>query len=383
LTTAAEVGITVYDPTATASEVHYTFTGPTSVAFDWRGGQGQLSYGPTSAYGSTVTGQAPNPMPWSSAGPFYEAAIAGLQPGTTYHYAIDGGVDHTFTTAPTGNFRFAAMGDIGSSLTFSKVPTTMNQVAADAPAFVLMLGDLTYANTESMADVDQHFEDVRVWSDTAAYMPVWGNHDREAPDDLRNYKGRFALPNPQTSFNAPSLGCCGEDWSWFDAGGVRFIAIPEPYETATWTEWQTKVGPIMAAAQADPNIRFIVTFGHRPAYSTGTHPGSAPLAAILDGLGDTYSKYVLDLNGHSHAYERYAPIHGVVHITDGVAASVEGPWSGTDPRTAFRALHLAYLRIDVTATSIRVEAVCGAPSSKEDTTCALGSVLDSVTIGPR
>ena len=27
------------------------------------------------------------------------------------------------------------------------------------------------------------------------------------------------------SSSAPAPGCCGEDWSWFDAGGVRCVAI--------------------------------------------------------------------------------------------------------------------------------------------------------------
>jgi hypothetical protein len=33
----------------------------------------------------------------------------------------------------------------------------------------------------------------------------------------------------------------------------------------------------MDEAQGDPAIRFIVTFGHRPAFSSGYHPGDAGL----------------------------------------------------------------------------------------------------------
>src|SRR6266542_1915723 len=124
------------------------------------------------------------------------------------------------------------------------------------------------------------------WSVAAAYMPAWGNHEWDDPslDDMRNYKGRFALPNPQTSVDAPAPGCCGEDWGWFDAGGVRFIAVPDPYTSATWAEWQTRADAVMAAAQADPSIHYIVTHGHRPAYSTGEHFGDNRIAAILDGF---------------------------------------------------------------------------------------------------
>ena len=108
------------------------------------------------------------------------------------------------------------------------------------------------------------------WSERAAYMPAWGNHEWQNPsgDDLRNYKGRFDFPNPQASLGSPAVSCCGEDWYWFDYGNTRFINYPEPWSGA-WTDWRTKAGNLMAAAQADPEIAFVVTFGHRPAYSSG------------------------------------------------------------------------------------------------------------------
>ena len=43
----------------TADEIHYTFTGPTSVGFDWRGTATDIRYGPTTSYGSAATAQAP------------------------------------------------------------------------------------------------------------------------------------------------------------------------------------------------------------------------------------------------------------------------------------------------------------------------------------
>ena len=364
-------------------EVHYTFTGPTSVALDWRGPDDTVRYGRTTAYGSTVTGHTPNPVPISSAGLFWEAGITGLAPGTTYHYSIGGGVDRTFSTPPTGAFRFAAIGDIGDSGNYEDVAPTQSQVAASDPAFVLATGDLTYGNAHGPQAVDRHFNDVMVWSDTAAYMPVWGNHEWETPaiDDLRNYKGRFAIPNGAAALGAPAPGCCGEDWGWFDAGNVRFISYPEPYADQTWSEWQADVVPIMAEAQADPDITFIVTYGHRPAYSTGHHPGDEDLAEVLDALGDQFSEYVLNLNGHSHDYERFFPIHGVTHVTAaGGGATLETPWESTDPRTAYRAMRLAHVRVDVTESSLRLEAVCGPATPDDDITCSPGQVIDSVTI---
>ena len=367
----------------TADEVHYTFTSATSVAFDWRGTATEISYGPTTGYGTTVTAHTPSPLPISSPGPFQEVDLAGLTPGASYHYSIGGGPDHTFRTVPTGSFRFDAIADVSSSLATSKMAPTMAAVAADNPAFVLVNGDLTYANQYTQSAADQHFNDVMAWSQTAAYMPAWGNHEWENPadDDLRNYKGRFALPHPQTAFGAPAPGCCGEDWDWFDAGGVRFISYPDTYKSGTWSDWQTQAEPILAAAQTDPSINYIVTYGHRPAYSTGAHPGETTLATILDSFGARYPKYVLDLNGHSHNYERFQPINGVTHITTGAATGLDPNWTGTDARTAVRMLHTEHLRIDVSSTSIHIDVVCGPASSLDDTTCAEGSIADSYTIG--
>jgi Calcineurin-like phosphoesterase len=368
-----------------ATEIHYTFAGATSVVFDWAGTAKTLRFGRTSRYTRKVVGHPVTPAPRSSAGPFWEARITGLRRGASYHYRIGGGPDSTFTTAPTKPFRFDVEGDVGDSASASRVGPTQAQIAGDKPAFVIVAGDLTYGNVNGQRAVDRHFDDVMVWSRRAAYMPAWGNHEWDSSgDDLRNYKGRFAIPHGAPSPGAPATGCCGEDWGWFDAAGVRFISYPEPYTRATWTDWQSKADRLMAAAQRDRRIHFIVTYGHRPAYSTGYHSGESTLASILDAFGDRYPKYVLNLNAHSHDYERFRPIHGVVHVTAaGGGAPLEAPWRRTDPRTAYRAMHLEHLRVGVTADRIRLQAVCGPASSDDDMSCRPDEVIDSYVITRR
>jgi hypothetical protein len=365
----------------TAREVHYTFTGPTSVAFDWAGTARTIRYGPTPRYGTKLTAHTPQPLPVSSKGPFREVKLTGLSPGATYHYSIGGGSEHTFVTAPTGPFRFDVEADVADSVNARRVGPTQAAIAADKPAFVLVPGDLTYGNDDGQAAVDQHFNDVMVWSQAAAYMPAWGNHEWDTPtDDLRNYKGRFVIPHAQASPDAPRKGCCGEDWGWFDAGHVRFISYPEPYTAATWLNWRTVASRLMSAAQADRNINFIVTFGHRPAYSSGYHAGEPQLASVLNTFGDSYSKYVLNLNGHSHDYERFRAIHHVVHITGAGGGADLEPWQRKDARTAYRAMHLEHLRVNVTSAAIHVQAICGPSTPADDTVCHFGDVIDSVTI---
>jgi hypothetical protein len=372
-------------PSTTARQVHYTFAGATSVVFDWAGTARVIRYGRTSRYAAKVVGRPAEPVPFSSGGPFWEARLKGLRRGTRYHYAIGGGPDGTFTTAPVGRFRFDVQGDVGDSGSSSRVGPTQAQIAADRPAFVIVAGDLTYGNLNGQTAVDRHFDDVMVWSRKAAYMPAWGNHEWDSSgDDLRNYKGRFAIPHAQAAPGAPGQGCCGEDWGWFDAGGVRFISYPEPYTRATWADWQSKADRLMATAQRNPKIHFIVTYGHRPAYSTGYHSGDSTLAWILDGFGDRYPKFVLNLNAHSHDYERFRPIHGVVHVTAaGGGAPLEAPWRRTDSRTARRVMHLEHVRVDVTPRQMKLQVVCGPASSADDMSCRAGEVIDSYTVAPR
>ena len=235
--------------------------------------------------------------------------------------------------------------------------------------------------------IDQHFNDVMAWSKEAAYLPVWGDLEwiSSSTDSFKNYKGRFAVPNSQTSPGSPLAG--GKDWYWFDYGNTRFITLPEPWSGA-WSAWNTTAGELMAQAQADPNIKFIVTFGHRPAYSSGHYSGSATLKGMLDTLGDTYSKYTLNINGHSNNYERSLPQHGVTHVTVGTGGAnltQDGTclWlTCTKPAwSAFRAMHLGALKLHFTGSGIAGSFICGpAGGGKNDVNCTKGSVVDNFTI---
>ncbi len=385
-----------------ADEIHWTVTGQTSVTFDWRGGEATVAYGVTKDVGQTVKAVAPDPMPFSSPGPFREARITGLKENTVYYYSIGGGPTHTFHTPPPrgrSGFTFYVEGDIGDSRNWKHVATCQAMIAEGKPDFVLCVGDLTYGNSVNQQAVDTHFNDVMQWSLDAAYMPAWGNHEWDKPkaDDLRNYKGRFDLPNPQSSpvdARYPYAGG-GEDWYWFDYGNVRFVAYPEPWKGA-WDDWATKARKVMAEAEEDTAITFIVTFGHRPAFSSGYHEGDPELQGIMGTLRARSRKYVLNFNGHSHDYERTFPQGGVIHITAGTGgSSLEGAesgdcvWRGGCPKpawSAYRAMHHVTIRMHVEADRIEGTTYCGPAggggSNPNDITCEKGTVVDSFTVYP-
>jgi hypothetical protein len=386
--------VAIEDP----QQIHFTFTAPDAVTFDWRGTDATLRVWAKNIAPRVVEARRPDPVPTSSAGPWQEAVVGGLLPGTEYAYEVGHPVrpvTQSFRTPPapgTTGFKFVAVGDIGASTSWPAVAAVHATIAITDPTFVLALGDLTYADARGPADVDRHFDDAMVWSRRAAYMPVWGNHEWETKgDDLRNYKGRFALPHAAASPGAPAAGCCGEDWYWFDYGAVRFITYPEPYTGGTWADWERQAQPLFAAAQSDSKIRFIVTAGHQAAYTSGHHGGSPELRAILDGFGKRFGKYVLNLNGHTHAYERTKPQARVVHVTAGIGGSAlehAGTpclWDSCKQPAwvAFRAIHHGIVKLTVRDDGIALEAMCAGTSPGDDNIrCADGEIMDEVVIAP-
>ncbi|MBV9290817.1 MAG: metallophosphoesterase family protein, partial [Frankiales bacterium] len=402
----------------TVDEIHYSYgETPDSVVFDWHGGETTLSYGLDSTYGSQAVAAPSAVTPVDTTGPFMEVKLTGLQPGTTYHYQIGvSGLDHTFTTTPTGNFTWVDVGDTGSTLCSPWLAQTQSLIAAQSPAFVTHGGDISYENECGPGAVHQYYNDQQVWSAGSAFQPVWGNHEYGSPnaesrpgavrDSMLNYKGRSYVTNAQTvpndtvkQLSAPGCAwetsatantCLGEDWGWFVAGHVMFISMPEPWSGAI-ADWRAKAASLMSTAQADPTIDFVVTYGHRPGYSSVSASVSADVRTALTALAQSYSpsagnptgKYVLNVAHHVHGDEVFAPINGLVNITDGGGGQSQVTYDATpDPNSVFRTVHPSILRglYDATAHTLQVDILCGpvyTPSPKQP--CTYGSVLTTMT----
>jgi hypothetical protein len=383
------------DPSGSADEVHWTVLGQDAVAFDWRGTADTIRYGTSpGVLGSVVAGLTPSPLPDSSAGPFWEARLTGLREDTLYHYAIGDGPESTFRTPPprgAGGFWIALTADVGSTAKYPAVGPQAAQIASDnasipgddRPRFVMMAGDLAYGDQKGAAEVDNHFNDMMVWSRWAAYMPAWGNHDDgSSTDDRQNYEGRFDFPNSQDVPNPPPAGGPGEEWMWFDYGNARIITYPEPFSGA-WSDWQSKADVIMAQAQADPAIAFIITYGHRPPYSSGSDHGGSSIAGNIAALKAKHGKYVLNMAGHSHHYERSDPARtdGVLNIVSGGGGSTLGGLASTKPSwSVFRMNHFSFVKIHVGNDRIDGYAVCGPAGGGATDTCAQDAVVDTWSI---
>ncbi len=392
-------------------QVHYSLTGPDSVAFDWHGPDATISYGPDTSYGTTVAAVPPVVTPVDSSGPFWEARLTGLAPNATYHYRIGSGPDGTFHTAPTGDLTFDAVADISDAATNPWVAVTHAQIEEDHPDLVLVGGDLSYANVNGHERCGEFFDDIQAWSLAAPAQFAWGNHEYGKPtqgappgtpqDSMANYKGRIAVPNPQTlsvdtktKSTAPGCAlqggvnpCQGEDWGWFVAGHACFISYPEPWYAAI-ADWRAGADQLMQRCQADPSVSFIVTWGHRPAYSS-VAVDTPDLTTTIDALADRYGpnvpggKYVLNIAGHIHGGEVFSPRHGVVHITNGGGGEGQTSYpKNLAAGSVFHTAHPEHLRVTATGSTMTVRMICGpayAPNPKDP--CTLGDTLWTVTFG--
>ena len=117
----------------------------------------RVRWGLTSEYGNTLEASSdlvPTPVNAPAGNTdltaYQHALLAGLEPGTTYHYSVsnDGRTwspDTTFRTGKAGvtDFRFCATGDEDTYTTSSE--PVMRSIASFDPDFTIVAGDLSYA----------------------------------------------------------------------------------------------------------------------------------------------------------------------------------------------------------------------------------------------
>jgi hypothetical protein len=388
----------------TADQIHFSIIDGTSITFDWTGTADALIFGtkpgePDNVLKAVHPSFLPVTGPWKSdPGPYWEAKLKNLKKNTTYYYKIgENSQVQQFRTPPLpgqAGFRIVLTTDIHERS--AETISMFAQIAGLKPDLVLTSGDITGAGPDGQKNVSERFHDAMVWSQSAAWMPAWGNHDWEydSIDDLRSYKGRFDIPHPGTISESPEISCCGEDWGWFDYGNTRIISLPEPWEPTVRNEWLNQVTSIFSEAQNNPDIKFIITFGHRSAYTSTNRrsPGEQSLQTIMDKLHADYPKYRLDISGHNHQYERYLFPGNMTYIVNVSTGSYyhEGWQTPEKPEyCVFRAIHYGLLVLDISENSIDGRFECSAGSTQsgpdylplEEPVCSNpGSVIDSFKI---
>ncbi len=266
---------------------------------------------------------------------YHRVRLEGLDPDTSYRYAIVSQSDtlssHTLRTAPqAGPFRFTAFGDQGVGLESQHI---LKAVAATAPRFHLLAGDLCYADSTGEGGIGDTFDSSRwdAWlrqnGPVTASMP-WmcaiGNHEMEPGFADHGYAGVLA--------RVPIGGVSPIDLpvvSSFRVGTVGFVALDSndvsyaiPHNRGWTAGRQTAwLESQLASLRTGENpVEFIVAYMHHSPYCTSTVHASE--GGIRDEWVPLFDRYSVDLviAGHNHCYERTLPLRGGSIVSDEAAA---------------------------------------------------------------
>jgi predicted phosphodiesterase len=238
-------------------------------------------------------------------------ALAALDPGSTYHYRVEGvggSSSGCFRTAPVGDdsrFSFAVVGDSGSG--------GKGQLAVAAllerlrPDLVLHTGDVVYPAGQERHYDRRFFAPYRNLIKTVPLFPVLGNHD------VRKGNGAAFLEN----FHPP-LGSPGSTKRYysFDWGNTHFVALDSELYHGDRGSNPEEQRDFLERDLATTRKRWKVAFLHRSPYGSSRHGGDEKVREDLEPL---FVKHGVDLvfSGHDHVYERTVPITGVTYVVSG------------------------------------------------------------------
>src|SRR5919107_1519720 len=240
------------------------------------------------------------------------AALAGLDPGSTYHYRVGGVVESpskgSLRTAPAGEdsrFGFAVVGDSGSG--------GKGQLAVAAllgrlePDLVLHTGDVVYPAGEQRHYERRFFAPYRNLIKTVPLFPVLGNHD------VRKGNGAAFLEN----FHPP-LGSVGSTKRYysFDWGNTHFVALDSELYHGDRGADPEEQRDFLERDLATTRKRWRIVFLHRSPYGSSRHGGDEK---VREDLEPHFVKHGVGLvfSGHDHVYERTVPIRSVTYVVSG------------------------------------------------------------------
>jgi hypothetical protein len=288
--------------------------------------------------------------------PNHAVRITGLEPDTTYYYAVFSAGQllaspaetdarqiplHRFTTHPevgsSRAFRAWVLGDSGTgSLRQLQVADAMlNRVGVDRPDLFIHLGDMAYGDGSDDEFTTRFFGP---YADILTNTPIWptlGNHEGHSSNSAEQtgpYFEGYHLPTGGESGGLPSGT---EAYYSFDYANVHFLVL-DSYESDRSVE-----GPMLTWAAEDlaaTDQEWIVAYFHHPPYTKGSHDSDRErehiemrenALPILEAAGVD-----LVMGGHSHVYERSYLLDGAYETPStsfGIIDSGDGRILGDGP----------------------------------------------------
>lgn len=241
--------------------------------------------------------------------------------------------------------RLVAAGDIACVPGFTMTATTCrhervaDRVAALRPDAVATLGDAQYEHgllSEYMGSYDTSWGRFK-----GITRPATGNHEYGASEDKRTAPGHFgyfgaAAGDPNEGYYTYALG----DWQAIalNSGDIQWTrrsdnTLPDdcyPMSCRAGSDQERWLRQVLSSL---PPQKCVVAYWHHPLWSSVRQWEYSEVAALYQALYDHGAE--LALAGHSHAYERFAPMRpdGTVELSGGVREFVVGT-GGRDRRFA-------------------------------------------------
>jgi hypothetical protein len=296
----------------------------------------------TTLDGTVMTSAVASTDPSVEGGVQKIAALRGLEPATTYCYALRGLTATTgFRTAPAvgsgAPVRFAVWGDSGYG--GEDQATLFNQILTVPFDFVLHAGDLAYDSGTRGQFERTVFKVYEPLLREFSFFPVSGNHEYET-EQAAPYLESFVLPENGDH----------ERYYSFDWGNVHFVGLDTERINAKQAAW-------LDADLMSNRLPWTVVLGHRPPYSSGEHGGDAYYRLQFVPILEKY-QVPLVLSGHEHQYERTRVRNGVTYIVTGGGGRGTRP-VGNSSFTAFAEAVIHFLYIEIRGDRLVVHAIDG------------------------
>ncbi|MCX7768541.1 MAG: metallophosphoesterase [Flavobacteriales bacterium] len=297
----------------------------------------------------------------------HAVTLNGLQPGTTYYYAV--GTNQTQLTTPSTQYRFKtaplpgtqnpiriwAIGDFGKGNADQiNVKNAYMQYPGSSQTDVwLWLGDNVYDEGKDQEYQDKVFG-LEGFRDVFSWLPFWavpGNHDYIEVWRVSSFLGIPYSNIPYTNhqgpyydiIHAPTNGEAGgvpsgtEAFYSFEYGNVHFIMLnSEIFDfTLTYQNFNQMIDWLKQDL-AQNQATFTIVVVHQAPYSKGSHDSDSPIELIMRAVRErilpVLEQYDVDvvLCGHSHVYERTFLMHGHYgpSSTFNFATMVKNPTNG-------------------------------------------------------
>lgn len=277
----------------------------------------------------------------------HSVRIEGLDPATTYYYAVGAGTtvlagadqQHRFRTHPVPGtdepLRIWATGDFGKGNAGQiavKNSLTAFPGGGDTDLWI-WLGDNAYDNGTD-GDYQGKVFGLAGFSDIFNWLPFYpapGNHDYNEVWDESTF---FGIPYSNIDLDdhegpyydivdVPELGEAGgrpsglEVFYSFDLGNAHFISLnSEVYDFLNTSDGIDRMVDWLELDLMENDKRFTIAYFHQPPYSKGSHDSDDFIEFVMKAMRERVvpmlEHFDVDLVvcGHSHVYERSHLIHG-------------------------------------------------------------------------